>query len=254
MTLDEAVSRGLDVDASAMHRAIGDDLTWRQEFCCEFVDESTSFMTHTLIRACQDERLSDAVNWDFLERPDMDICAGVDIGRYRDVTAIWLWGRQGDTLITYGVVVMEAATFTEQENALCRILDHRSIRRVCMDATGMGLHLTERLTERYGEHRVEKVIFTSAMKSELAGALRMMAERGLLRIPVDDRIANDWHSLSRMVSSGGHVRLDADRSSGGHADLFWAAALGIQASGSAVKQDAGLVTTGRLTFARQGAW
>ncbi len=113
--------------------------------------------------------------------------------------------------------------------------------------------MAERLAERFGEHRVEGVTFTRSLKSELAGGLRVLAERGLLRIPADVTIANDWHSITRIVTGGGHVRFDADRSSGGHADRFWAAALGIHAADELVG-DAEIVTSGRLTFAREGVW
>lgn len=253
VTLADAVSQGLDVDVTAMREGISDELAWRQEFCCEFADESTSFMTHALIRSCQDPRLGCSVDWACLKRASAQVYVGVDVGRYRDVTAIWLWERQGDTFVARGVEALQAAPFREQESVIGRILDQRGVRRCCIDATGLGLQLAERLAERFGEHRVERVVFTRGLKSELAGRLRVLAERGLLRIPVEEAIVNDWHSIERVVTSGGHVRFDADRSSGGHADRFWAAALGVHAADELVG-DAGLVTSGRLAFARDGIW
>ena len=253
MTLEEAVRQGLDVDIAAMRAGLGDEIAWRQEFCCEFVDESTSFMTYELIRACQDERLATAVDWECLSRRGAAVYAGVDVGRYRDVTAIWLWERQGDTLVTRGVQVLHAAPFNEQEAAIGRILEQRGVRRCGIDASGLGLQLAERLAEHFGEHRVERIVFTAALKSELAGELRVLAERGLLRIPSDEAVVNDWHAISRMVTGAGHVRYDADRSSGGHGDRFWAAALGIHAADEPVGK-VGLMTGERLAFAREGVW
>ncbi len=253
VTLDEAAAAGLDVDVGAMRSGIGDELAWRQEFCCEFVDEATSFMPFDLIRGCQDPRLDVAVDWRCLERRDAEVYAGVDIGRYRDLTAVWLWQREGDTLVTRGVLTMENAGFSEQESAIARLLEQRALRRCCIDATGLGLQLAERLTEQFGDHLVERVVFTSGLKSELAGGLRVSAERGILRIPADETIVNDWHSISRIVTNGGYIRYDADRSSGGHADRFWAAALGIHAAGGYLG-GAGFETLGQLTFARRGIW
>jgi len=271
VTLDDAVRQGLDVDAAAMRAGIGDERTWRQEFCCQFEDESTSFMTYDLIRRCQDERIATELDWDDLIRPNMDIYVGVDVGRKRDVTAIWLWNKQigpaaqpnvkrttldatEDTeLSTVGVLVLSDAPFAEQELQIGRILEHRSVRRCCIDSSGMGLHLAERLVERFGDHRVEPVVFTAGLKSQLAGGLRVMAERGRLRIPVDEAITNDWHSIERTVTTGGHLRFDADRSTGGHADRFWAAALGIHAA-EAPATGVGFIPGGRLNFARSGLW
>jgi phage FluMu gp28-like protein len=253
VTLADAVTAGLDVDVAALREAIGDEIAWRQEFCCEFVDEATSFLTHALIRSCQDVQLAAAVDWERLRRPGVRMYAGVDVGRWRDVTAIWLWERAGDTLATRGVEVLQAAPFSEQEAAIGRLLEERGLRRCCIDATGLGLQLVERLAERFGDHRVEGVAFTAALKSELAGRLRVLAERGRLRIPVDEGIVNDWHSIARLVTGAGHVRFDADRSGGGHGDRFWAAALGLHAADEP-SGEAGLATGGRLTFARDGVW
>lgn len=253
LTLAEAVAGGLDVDIEAMRSGIGDELAWRQEFCCDFADEATSFMTYDLIRGCQDGRLETAVDWAALDRPGAVIFAGVDVGRYRDVTAVWLWERMDDTFMTRGVLAMSNASFQEQEAEIARLLEHRGVRRCCIDATGLGLQLSEQLAGRFGDHRVEGLTFTAALKSELAGRLRVLAERGLLRIPPDETVVDDWHSIARVVTAAGHVRFDADRSSGGHADRFWAAALGLHAaddSGGGL----GVVTSGRLAFARKGIW
>lgn len=263
MTLANAISQGLDVDMEVMRTAIGDEQAWRQEFCCEFTDETTSFMTYDLIRSCQDLSLETTVDWDVLARRNAEVYAGIDVGRHRDITAIWLWEKvtagteastHGNSLfVTRGIVVLESSPFREQELNIGRILEQRSVRRCCVDATGMGLQLAERLSERFGEHRVEPLVFTAGLKSQLAGGLRMLCERGQLRIPVDESIMNDWHSITRVVTSGGHLRFDADRSSGGHADRFWAAALGIHAA-DADAGDVELITSGHLRFSRRGVW
>jgi phage FluMu gp28-like protein len=296
LTLEEAIGQGLAADAEAMRRGIGDEIAWRQEFCCEFLDEATSFIPYELIRSVQDAALATAVDWKAISRERADIFAGVDIGRVRDVTCVWLWelvphvaagvpaghtcgdgyflhspsgtetgrykgtastaGRyNGDVLMTRGVVVLEGATFREQEARIVEILEQRNVRICCVDATGLGMQLAEGLVERFGDHRVESIMFTAALKNEMAGRLRVRAERGQLRIPVDDRIERDWHSISR-VCDGGVVRYEADRSNGGHGDRFWAAALAAHAArdASAGSRDLGYISGGKLRFARVGIW
>lgn len=276
ITLRDAIAAGLNVNAAEMRAAIGDELTWRQKFCCEFIDEATAFMPLDLIARCQDGRLTTGVDWPRLGRRDARIYIGVDVGRYRDVTAIWIWERAArpatipdastpgtpsrgiddDILfITRGLIVLAAAPFAEQETILTGLLESPAVRCCCLDASGMGLQLAERLSSRYGDHRVAGVTFTSALKSELAVTLRMRAERGQLHIPVDEAIVADWHSITRLASQGGHVRYDADRASGGHGDRFWAAALGLHAA----RDDAGdgrpdLLTSGPAAFGRTGVW
>lgn len=276
ITLHDAIAAGLKVNADEMRAAVGDELTWRQEFCCDFLDEATAFMPLDLIARCQDGRLTTGVDWPRLGRRDARIYIGVDVGRFRDVTAIWLWERtspppsipasetsmrpwrQMDDDIAFmsrGLIVLTAAPFAEQETVLARLLESPAVRRCSLDASGMGLQLAERLASRYGEHRVEGVIFTSALKTDLAGNLRVRAERGQLHIPVDETIVADWHSITRLVSQGGHVRYNADRASGGHGDRFWAAALGLHAARDDVGDGRpGLLTSGPAAFGRTGVW
>lgn len=256
LTLSDAAARGLEVDVAAVRAGIGDDWAWRQEFCCEFLDEASSFLPYALIRSCQDAGLDEALDRAALARRGAELYAGIDVGRHRDLTALWLWERQGEALVTRGVLVMRETPLFEQEERITEVLRHGTVRRCCVDATGLGLHLAENLAERFGGHRVEKVVMTAAVKSEMAGRLKSMAERGQLRIPVDETIAADWHALSRVVTSSGHVRLDAARRGGeGHGDRFWAAALGLHAAADApASTETGFVAGGRLTFAREGTW
>lgn len=255
VTLGQAIAEGLEADATELREAIGDELIWRQEMCCEFVDEATSFMPYELIRRCQEVRLSTTVDWLAMQRAGADVYVGVDVGRVRDMTAVWIVERGGELLETRGVLVMERASFEEQERVIGEVLGHRSVRRCCVDATGLGMQLAERLVRRFGSYRVEGMTFTAGLKSELAGRLRMLAETGRIRIPVEDAIERDWHSLTRVVSRSGHVRYEADRAAGGHADRFWAAALAAHAAARHVGcGDGEYLTGGAARFARQGVW
>ncbi|MFQ5494203.1 MAG: hypothetical protein ACE5EX_02380, partial [Phycisphaerae bacterium] len=118
---------------------------------------------------------------------------------------------------------------------------------------GLGMQLAEQAVEKFGGHRVEAVRFSAALKSQIAAALRITVEAGRITIPDDDRITKDWHSLQRTVTAGGHLKLDAPRRDGSHADRFWAAALALHAA----DLDVGPVesmSVQPLHFAREGSW
>jgi phage FluMu gp28-like protein len=253
VTLEAAVGQGLEADLAELRRAMDDELAWRQEFCCEFLDEATSFLPYELIRRCQDAGLSTEVDWACLGRREAEVFAGVDVGRHRDVTVVWLWERTGGMFVTRGVQVLSQAAFLDQEAAVGRVLARPALRRCCIDATGLGMALAEGLAGRFGEHRVEAVTFNPPVKSELAGRLRVLAERGLLRIPAEGRIEADWHSMSRIVTRGGHVRFDAGHGGEGHGDRFWAAALGLAAAEGEVGRVEMIPGPG-LVFGAAGAW
>ena len=253
VTLPEAIEAGLKADLGSIREAIGDEALFRQEFLCEFLSEGSAFLAHDLIRTCEDVRLGFEPDAAILGRTDCDVYAGVDVGRRRDLTVIWLFQREDDRLITRGVIEMARTPFVEQFRVLNEVLNRPAVRRCCMDAGGVGMQLCEMVTEACGEHRVESVHLTAGLKEELAGRLRVLAEQGNLRIPSDERIRNDWHSIQRSVTGGGHVRLDARRTDAGHGDRFWAAALAVHAAGKPAERME-FAGTGRLAFACDGVW
>lgn len=272
VTLPEAIAQWLRADAEEIRQAMGDDLLYRQEFLCEFLDEGTAFLTYEQIAACVNSRLTLATSPAALQDDDRALFLGVDIGRHRDLTVLWVLAREkplplgatatstpsdsdhsSEKLTTVAVVELSAAPFRVQYEVLCEWLSLRQVRRCCMDAGGLGMQLAEQAAERFGAHRVEGVCFTPALKSQLAGGLRIAVENRRIVIPPDERIARDWHGVERTLSEAGHFRLASPRSEGSHADRFWAAALAVHAANEAP----GAPThepVRVLTYARKGIW
>lgn len=254
VTLGDAIEQGLDVNEAALREGVGDEFTWRQEFCCEFLDEAYAFMPLDMIHNCESPSATTSIDWNLLGIHGAEVFIGIDIGRFRDLTAIWLWRRDGDTFTTIGVETMENVPFDDQEAAIAGILSQRAVRRCCIDASGIGLHLSERLVERFGAHCILPVVFTMATKGRMASTLRIQAERGALQIPADRQIADDWHSVTRRTGAGGNVRFEADRGANGHADRFWAAALGLMAAEGIGPAGTDFMTEGSLRFGGAGIW
>jgi len=267
VTLPQAIEQGLDLDIDAVRAAMGDDELFRQEFLCEFLDESEAFLPYRVIAACEDCGIDRHPDWPALLEERGDLYVGIDVGRKRDFTVIWLWrlqeapagmdaaARQRNwSLRCVGLIEMSGAPFTEQQEAIRRVLALRCVRRCCIDATGMGLPLAEWAQQECGRGRVETVNVTAGLKGQMAGQVRRLAEEGRLRIPADEAIRNDWHSVRRIVSAGGVLRLDSARREGGHADRFWAAALGVYAADGGVTGPVEYLSAGPLRFARKGTW
>ncbi len=230
ITLPDAIGKGLDVDAEEMRRAMGDDTLYRQEFLCEFVDEATAFLTYEQIAACVDAGLVLHDSVEGLARDPRELFVGVDVGRVRDLTVVWVLAGGGNELVTVAIHELAGATFRTQFDLISEILSVRRVRRCCIDAGGLGMQLAEQAVERFGSHRVEAVTFTAALKSQIASGFRIEVEAGRVRIPSDERIVNDWHSVERKMTESGHFRLTAPRKEGSHADRFWAAALAVHAA------------------------
>ncbi len=188
-----------------------------------------------------------------IARSPRDLYLGMDIGRRRDLTVIWILERHGELLRTAAVLELASAPFDRQYALLAELLCIRRMRRAAIDAGGVGMQLAETALAAFGPHRIDAVTFTAAAKSQMAVALRVLVEQQRIRIPADERIRNDWHSVRRAVSATGHFLLSAGRGSDGHADRFWAAALAVRAAGEATGALEWTVSDA-TPFHRNGTW
>lgn len=228
--LDKIMGRATSVEEreawlAEEREACGDENIWLQEYCCIPVDENDAFLTWDMIRPCEDEKAG---------QPELAgdgiFYLGNDIGRRHDLAVFWVIEKVGDVFWTREVVKLKKASFTAQDDEMARLMDRYNPIRVCMDQTGMGEKPVEDAKKRYGEYRVEGLLFTGPVKQELAFGLRRRFEDRQVRIPVDQDIRRAHHAVKKTTTSAGNIRFDADRTDKGHADEFWAHALAIHAA------------------------
>ncbi len=160
-----------------------------------------------------------------------DFYLGVDIGRKHDLTVFWLWQKEGDVFRTRMVRELRDTPFSIQRDFLYALLDGSfgiRITRTAIDSTGLGAQLAEETTAKFGP-QVEAVTFSLPVKERLALDMRRALEERRVRIPISNSIREDFYRIRREATYAGHSRFLAERDGDGHADRFWAAALGIYA-------------------------
>lgn len=202
-----------------------DEYTWMQEYCCIAVDEASAFLPYDLIVTCE---LDDVLRP--LEDLKHDFYVGVDIGRRKDLTVIWVLEKIENIKYTRLVVELAKMPFHKQEEILHEILSHKLFRRDCQDDTGIGMQMAENAQVKFGKFRVEGVTFTNKVKEDLAYRLRTEFENKTVFIPSRHEIREDLHSVRKITTASNNIRFDADRSDNGHADRFWALALALHAA------------------------
>jgi phage FluMu gp28-like protein len=237
--------------------ATGDESVWLQEYCCTPVDESTAWLTFDLIKSCEVDDIARIFKakfnndkgciqqitqelevWLHQLYGDNDtlkskqLFVGVDIGRNKDLTVIWLLEKIGSLKYTRGVIELACMPYTLQENLLDWVFARIHPKRACFDATGLGDMLSEKMQEHWGKYRVEKIKFTRPVKEELATGIKHQFEDRLILIPANETIRTDLHAIQKLTTTAGNVRFDAKRSEIGHADRFWALALALHATSS----------------------
>ena len=197
-----------------------------QEYMCIPADDDAKFLEYGLITA---NEYPGGVEWQRGLRGPFNgrLFAGVDIGRKRDLTVLWVVEQLGDVFYTRHVEAMERMRKSDQEKILWpwfEICD-----RICIDATGLGIGWADDAQDKFGENRVEAVTFTAPVKEALAYPLRGAFEDRTFRIPEDPVIRADLRKVQKVVSAAGNIRFVAESTPDGHADRFWAAALALHA-------------------------
>ena len=213
---------GLDIDVEALHAACDSEEDWQQEYCGVFLDEASAMITFEMINSCESEDATTELPEPF--EPAGDLYLGMDIGRKRDLTVIWLDEKLGDVFWTRMVLILNRQPFRNQRETLYQYLAMPKLRRACLDSTGIGAQLAEEAREKFGS-KVEAVTFTPAVKQDLALYQKECFEDKKCRIPAVKEIRSDLHAVKKIVTTANNIRYDAGRDENGHADRFWASAL-----------------------------
>jgi phage FluMu gp28-like protein len=222
-----AVAQGCPLDIKALRAAADDEDTWLQEEECVFLADAENYIPMELIVVSEHTEATVDLPRGFLEGPHGDLFLGMDVGRKKDRSDIWLREKVGDVFWTRMVLGMERTPFNIQRQQLFEILPH--VRRACIDATGIGAQLAEEAVQKFGA-KVEAVVFNLENKERMATGLKASLENRKERIPASAAIRRAFNAVKRYSAPTGHFRFDAERTDAGHADEFWAAALSGAAS------------------------
>ena len=162
-----------------------------------------------------------------------ELYVGIDIGRKKDLTVFWVLEKVNDHCFTRSVISLQDTPFSEQFSMLESIMQSSSVKRCCIDQTGLGRQFTEQAIKRFGAGRIEGIHFSNTMKESLAYPVKTKLEEKKLTLPCDNTIRSDLHSIKKEITSAGNIRLMASHTDQGHADHFWALALSLHASAQA---------------------
>lgn len=210
---------------SDLKQDAGDEITWQEEFCCIAVDESTAFLPYDLILNCKENNVLKP--FEELEKLN-DLYLGFDIARHRHLSVITVFEKIGSIKYLRYQIELSKVTYREQKNLLYTLLSLKNLKRACIDRTGIGDNLTEDAQLDFGKSKVEGVLFTNSGKEEMATLLYISLEEKNIRIDnnTNSKIIEDWHSVRKITTKAGNVRLDTDGSDESrHADNFWSTAL-----------------------------
>lgn len=222
----QAVKDGLPRNIEELRKGAGDDDLWAQEFELQWLDEASAWLDFELITSCEHEHAG--VPEHYQGGPCF---VGVDIASRNDLYVIWVVEQVGDVLWTREIIERKRISFAEQDMLLDDVFARYNVIRCCKDQTGMGEKPVEDAKRRYGDLRVEGVLFTTASKLTLATRGKEHFQDRKIRIPQGrNDLRADLHKLKKVTSETGAPRFVADSDSNGHADRTWAGFLAINAA------------------------
>lgn len=222
----QAVADGLERDIEELKEAADDEDVWQQEFELKWLDEASAWLDFDTITGVENEQAGIPENY------QGGLCyVGVDIAIRNDLFVIWVLELVGDVLWTREIIVRQRISFAEQDFLLDGVFSRYRVIRCCMDQTGMGEKPVEDAKGRYGDFRVEGVLFTAPNKLVLATVGKKQFEDKKLRIPQGNTaLRYDLHKLRKTPGGTGAPRFIANSDDEGHADRAWACFLALYAA------------------------
>ena len=200
---------------------------WSQEYCCLAVDGSSAFYPYSLIEKAQRQNILCS-----LDEIESDFVLGMDIGRRRDLSVIWIAELIDGERHTRIIDVMENVPFRQQFQRLSMYLSNPNCRKACIDQTGVGEQIVEDAIADFGAFAVEPVRFNLLTKSKMAERMYSALENQEFLLPesgrLGDIIKEDFHSIRQEITPSGARRFSGEENledPRSHADYFWAAAL-----------------------------
>lgn len=235
--LQRALDEGMRVDvARCWKMAKGDPRLFDQMFNGKFLDGELQYIPGELIEAASEN--------DFDAKGDGVYFAGLDIGKTVDLTVLVVLKRVMGVMF---VVFVESCKRTDSEGLaamVARAFSRFNLRKLAVDASGLGVFPAEQMQKKHGSSKVEPVVFSQQTKEDMATTLYTAFAERKLRLPKTKftesgckpedvpALRSDIASIRRIITSAGNVRYDAPHTDQGHADRAWALALAVHVGGS----------------------
>lgn len=217
ISIYDAIKGGFDVDIDEIRQSM-DDESFEQEFLCKFVSEIGSFISYSIIKNCIGTDKVKGENY-----------MGIDVGRKKDVTVIYIVTRLKGRFYTLNYWVLRNKSFEEQYNEIIRTKRENDVWAVAVDSTGLGITFYEGLMDRLNPLEQKEyfpIHFNIKSKERMAINTKKLFEDKKIQIPEDRMLINDIHSIKKTISEHSNVRFESsgDKS---HGDRFWALALAL---------------------------
>jgi phage FluMu gp28-like protein len=215
----DAAKEGFKVDINSIKQNF-DEESFRQEYLCEFIDESTAYFTYDLLRNCIDDY--EPGN---LKGP---VYLGIDIGRTNDNTVIAAICEGSGRFRLKRLEILGRKSFTEQRETIMQIISEEEPVSVFIDKGGIGMQLAEELEEKFTF--AKGITLTNSIKNDAVTFTKKLLEEKNFRFCDERELIGEFHSIKRNISTGQNIKFESLRTKKGHGDRAWAVILALYAA------------------------
>jgi phage FluMu gp28-like protein len=219
ITIHDAVSQGMSLPGGIEELQMQfDGESWAMMYECQWAEDGSALLGWELLHNLaigMESRIHDG-----------PVYVGVDVGRVNDRTAIAVVGMEADKFRLLHLDEHKGTAFAEQRGLVSQLFRRYPVRRLQIDRTGLGRQLAEEVCNDFPQ-QARGIDFTWQRKEKLALNLLKLAEDRRLILPNNPAILAQLHAVKRKATQGGRIIYDAARDESGHADAFWALAMGV---------------------------
>jgi len=195
---------------------------FKQEYECQFLDETTSMFPYGLIKSCIDDELKNEI-----PETQNPIYMGMDFGKKIDSTVIiGIEVTETHIFVRYINEFLPPLIYSNVSEFIKRNFDRWKPTKIFIDQTGVGEKIIEDLSS-LGSVVIGQV-FTAPFKEKIIQNLKVAMQDGKIKIPRNENLINQLHSLEKKISESGIVRYKhPSRGKIQHDDYVWALALAV---------------------------
>jgi phage FluMu gp28-like protein len=243
----DAIEQGCPIDIDSIKEEM-DEVSFRQNYMCEFIDDLMSFFSYELILSSTNRALRNLTLEELCKlNRHCILYAGYDPGKWVDSGVFTVTCKYPDGRIE--VVHQKSwlgTPYTEQEAYIIQFMQTAPIRKLQFDATGVGDRIQEALVGSLGT-MVEPVKYTNSIKESLVTGCKMLMEKGILKIPDNPKLIDQFHSIEREITASGNTRYS--HTPGKHDDMVLSLCHALDLYGMGPKANVdGFIPGKKMTF------
>lgn len=225
--VNRAINDGFNVDLESIKSVYGDETTdeFRENFLCEFIDETTAVFPHDLLERCSITYNADAFSGDIIPGLLDEYYIGIDVGMSNDLSVITTIGRKDNKFYVVDCNALPQQRgadggFPYLDSQIELAFNTYKPKKMFIDQ-GFNPETTKKLETKY--YCAKGISFGGNMKPRMVDNLKILMQSNrfyMSNAPELDLLRLDLHTIQRKATQNG-VNYTSPRNDKGHGDRAW---------------------------------